>query len=70
MLRRLGIEQHKTVLFICPFVVLVEEKTEYFRSVWRDLQLSVCSFHGEDGGSELTDDVDIAVCTIEKANIL
>jgi replicative superfamily II helicase len=51
-------------------VALVEEKTEYFRSVWRDLQLSVCSFHGEDGGSELTDDVDIAVCTIEKANIL
>jgi replicative superfamily II helicase len=70
MLRRLGLEQKKTILFVCPFVALVEDKCEHLRNVWRDLELSVCAFHGEDGGNELTDDIDVAVCTIEKANVL
>lgn len=48
----------------------MEEKTDHFRAVWKDLDLSVCAFHGDDGGNELTDDVDIAVCTIERANVM
>ena len=49
---------------------MAEEKAEYFRTVFGDMYLGVRAFHGENGGAELTDDVDIAVCTIERANIM
>ena len=62
--------QRGTVFFVVPFVALAEEKAEYFRTVFGDMYLGVRAFHGEDGGAALTDDVDIAVCTIERANIM
>lgn len=69
MLRRLGLIGG-TIFFVVPFVALVEEKTEYFRQVWADMHIGVRSFHGDDGGNELSSDIDVAVCTIERANIL
>ena len=36
--------------------------------MWEDLLIGIRTYHGEDDGSVLTDDIDIAVCTIEKAN--
>ena len=62
--------QRGTIFFVVPFVALVEEKAEYFRKVFGDMFLGVRAFHGENGGAALTDDVDIAVCTIERANIM
>ena len=56
------------IFFVVPFVSLAEEKAEYFRQIWSDLRVGVKLFHGDD--SCLTDDVDVAVCTIEKANSL
>lgn len=62
-----------TIFFVVPFVALAEEKASYFQDIWQDLNIGVKSFHG--GGSDLTgnmlgEDVEVAVCTIERANIL
>lgn len=69
-----------TIFFIVPYVALVEEKSEYFREMWDDMNICVKAFHGGDEGSsqtaagsgvcDITPDIDIAVCTIERANIL
>lgn len=70
MLRRLGMVKG-TILFIVPYVALVEEKAEYFRTIWQDIGVSVRVCHGGDGGTgDLTSEVDVAVCTIERANIM
>lgn len=58
------------VLFVVPFVSLAEEKARYLQDVWADLQVGVRAMHGEDGGTELTDDMEVVVCTIERANII
>ena len=42
----------------------------YFRNVFRDVPLAVKAFHGDDGGQSVTPDLDIAVCTIERANVI
>ena len=71
ILRRLGLRRG-TVLFVVPYVALVAEKSTYFRDLWCDLGISVKAFHGEDDGNSttLSSDIDVAVCTIERANIL
>lgn len=73
MLKRLA-ERKGTIFFVVPFVALAEEKTAYFQHIWQDMNIGIKAFHGEDGGglanNALTADVDVAVCTIERANIL
>lgn len=70
MLRRLALKPG-LILFVVPFIALVEEKTNYFHEVWKDMYIGVRSFHGDDMVRVgLTDDIDVAVCTIERANIL
>jgi len=69
MLKRLA-ERKGTVFFVVPFVALAEEKLTYFQDIWQDMNIGVKAFHGEETTHTLTDDVDVAVCTIEKANIL
>ena len=59
---------HGLILFVVPFVSLAEEKASEFRSKWADLQIGVKCFHGDDPSREITDDIDVAVCTIENAN--
>eukprot|EP01034_Spumella_vulgaris_P021378 gene21378-27408_t len=60
-----------TIFFVVPFVALAEEKTLYFQEVWQDMNIGVKSFHSDDGtGTALPCDVEVAVCTIERANIL
>ena len=66
MLRKIALFSRGTIFFIVPFVALAEEKAEYLRNVWGDMFIGVKSFHGDDGGQSLTEDVDIAVCTIER----
>ena len=66
MLRKIGTSPGGTIFFIVPFVALAEEKAEYLRNVWRDMFIGVRAFHGDDGGQSLTEDIDLAVCTIER----
>lgn len=69
MLRRMALVGG-TVFFVVPFVALAEEKTRYFQHMWGDMHIGIRPFHGEQTMSVLTSDVDVAVCTIEKANSL
>lgn len=66
-------KRRHTVFFVVPFVALAEEKAAYFQDMWQDMNISVKAFHGDGGdiaGSVLGEDVEVAVCTIERANIL
>ena len=69
-----GTGELHTVLFVVPFVALAEEKAAYLQEMWQDMRIGVKAFHGDGGadgsGTELTPDVEVAVCTIERANIL
>jgi DNA polymerase theta len=69
MLRKLA-QRRGTIFFVVPFVALAEQKTVYFQEMWEDLPVRVRSFHADQSLMDLTDDVDVAVCTIEKANVL
>jgi hypothetical protein len=62
-----------TIFFVVPFVALAEEKANYFQEMWQDINVGVKAFHGDGGsthGNVLSEDVELAVCTIERANIL
>lgn len=77
-----SVSPRKVILFVVPFVSLAEEKTSYFQELWGSsgndsCGLNIRAYHGEAqvvddkthrGG--LAEDVDIAVCTIEKANVI
>lgn len=65
------IHPRKTIFFVVPFIALAEEKMTYLQYMWQDLNIGVKGFHGEDGSSSvLGEDVEVVVCTIERANIL
>ena len=66
MLRKIGLSPQGTIFFIVPFVALAEEKAEYLRTVWGDMFIGVRAFHGDDGGQNYTEDISVAVCTIER----
>jgi DNA polymerase theta len=66
MLRKIAISPKGTIFFVVPFVALAEEKAEYLRTVWSEMFIGVRAFHGDDGGQVLTEDIDVAVCTIER----
>lgn len=69
MLRRLAMKGG-TIFFVVPFVALAEQKTAYFQEMWKDMNVGVRPFHAEQALTGLTSDIDVAVCTIEKANVL
>lgn len=69
MLRRLA-RRGGTIFFVVPFVALAEQKTTYFQEMWKDMHIGVRPFHAEQALTPLTYDIDVAVCTIEKANVL
>jgi len=53
-------------LFVLPYIALVEEKAKYFREVWREMQISVLTLHGENGtffDDELDDQVSGSRCS-------
>ena len=64
------LEKHKKVIMILPFVSIVHEKVNYMASVFEPIGIKVGGFmggHAPQGGLSA---VDVAVCTIEKANSL
>ncbi len=71
--------KERKVMFILPYVSIVMEKIQYFRKVWESLDLSIlgffCNTQGssrETAASETSSfqDCNVAVCTIEKANVI
>ena len=38
------------ILFVVPFVALANEKAVYFQRMWRDIQIGVQAYHGDDDG--------------------
>jgi DNA polymerase theta len=67
------VSRRHTIFFVVPFVALAEEKAAYFQDIWQDMNIGVKAFHGDGGdgtGNVLSEDVEVAVCTIERANIL
>lgn len=68
MLRRV-VKLRKPAIFVLPYVSIVTEKMRYFSEVAKSSKVSVKGFYG--GSADSTrEPFDIAVCTIEKANLL
>ena len=64
------LEKHKKVIMILPFVSIVHEKMNYLQSMFEPVGIKVGGFmggHAPQGGLAA---VDVAICTIEKANSL
>jgi len=70
MLRRIGLNGRGVVLFVVPFVALAEQTTRHCREMFSDVPLGVRAFHGDNQGARVTPDLDVGVCTIERANII
>ena len=64
------LELRKKVLIILPFVSLAHEKAAYLQSVFEPQGVRVGGFMGNQSPAGGFSAVDIAICTIEKANSL
>eukprot|EP01033_Poteriospumella_lacustris_P006494 gene6494-4673_t len=65
-------QARRTIFFVVPFIALADEKLSYFQYMWQDMNIGVKGYHQDDGTAtnEVGEDVEIVVCTIERANIL
>ncbi|KAJ1521532.1 hypothetical protein ONE63_003193 [Megalurothrips usitatus] len=64
------LERRKKVIFVLPFVSVVREKMFYFKEIFRGSKVRVDGYMGgyfPPGGFQM---LDLAICTIEKANSL
>ncbi|KAJ3057486.1 hypothetical protein HK097_004006 [Rhizophlyctis rosea] len=68
MLKRVLLTRTKAI-FIVPFVSIVLEKVKYMQKMWASERLNIVGYHGNTGPRNF-DEVDIAICTIERANSL
>lgn len=67
----LNINRRKTIFYVVPFISLAEEKFNYFQTIWSELNLGIKAYHKDDGtDNSLGEDVELVICTIERANIL
>uniref|UniRef100_A0A6Q2ZFJ9 DNA-directed DNA polymerase n=1 Tax=Esox lucius TaxID=8010 RepID=A0A6Q2ZFJ9_ESOLU len=69
MLKRV-LETRKKALFILPFVSLAKEKMTYLQSVFSEAGVCVEGYMGSRSAPGGFRSLDVAVCTIEKANSL
>ncbi|CAN0305809.1 unnamed protein product, partial [Ectocarpus fasciculatus] len=69
LLRALLKHSGTMALLVVPYVALALEKRDYLRDVWSPLQLNIQAYHGGEGGdgSDM-EGVNVAICTMEKAN--
>ncbi|XP_037326928.2 DNA polymerase theta [Pungitius pungitius] len=69
MLKRV-LETKRKALFILPFVSVAKEKMHYLRSVFEEAGVRVEGYMGSTSAAGGFAALDVAVCTIEKANSL
>lgn len=61
--------QGKRALYVLPFVAIVAEKAQYLRKITEHLNFNIVELHSQ-SDSVWSSDIDLAICTIEKANSL
>lgn len=64
------LENRKKVLMVLPFVSIVREKVNYLRDMFEPVGVKIGGFMGHHSPQGGLIAIDIAVCTIEKANSL
>ena len=64
------LEMRKKVLIILPFISIAHEKSKYLQGIFESVGVKVGGFMGGQSPSGGFSAIDIAVCTIEKANSL
>ena len=64
------LESNKKVIIILPFVSIAHEKSNYLRQIFEPVGVKVGGFMGNQSPAGGFAVVDIAICTIEKANSL
>ncbi|KAF6733844.1 DNA polymerase theta [Oryzias melastigma] len=69
MLKRV-LETKRKALFILPFVSVAKEKMQYLQSVFQEVGVRVEGYMGSTSAAGGFSKLDVAVCTIEKANSL
>ncbi|XP_063486212.1 DNA polymerase theta isoform X4 [Symphalangus syndactylus] len=62
------LEMRKKALFILPFVSVAKEKKYYLQSLFQEVGIRVDGYMGSTSPSRHFSSLDIAVCTIERAN--
>ncbi|XP_077335502.1 DNA polymerase theta [Lithobates pipiens] len=62
------LETRKKALFILPFVSVAKEKTYYLQSLFQEVGVQVGGYMGSSSPACGFSSLDVAVCTIEKAN--
>ncbi|XP_055481039.1 DNA polymerase theta [Psammomys obesus] len=67
MLKRV-LEMQKKALFILPFVSVAKEKKYYLQSLFQEVGIKVDGYMGSTSPAGRFSSLDIAVCTIERAN--
>ena len=59
----------KRAIYVLPYVSIVAEKTQYLSRITDKLNFKIIELHSQSEAS-WTPNVDLAICTIEKANSL
>ncbi|XP_008563156.1 PREDICTED: DNA polymerase theta [Galeopterus variegatus] len=62
------LEMHKKALFILPFVSVAKEKKYYLQNLFQEVGIKVDGYMGSTSPAGRFSSLDIAVCTIERAN--
>lgn len=62
------LEMRKKALFILPFVSVAKEKKYYLQSLFQEVGIKVDGYMGSSSPTGRFSSLDIAVCTIERAN--
>ncbi|XP_059778117.1 DNA polymerase theta [Balaenoptera ricei] len=62
------LETGKKALFILPFVSVAKEKKYYFQSLFQEVGIKVDGYMGSTSPTGHFSSLDIAICTIERAN--
>ncbi|RKO85090.1 P-loop containing nucleoside triphosphate hydrolase protein, partial [Blyttiomyces helicus] len=63
------IKTSKKAIMILPFISIVSEKTKYLQKMFASENLNIVGYYANNGAASF-DDIDVAICTIEKANTL
>ncbi|XP_073087665.1 DNA polymerase theta isoform X4 [Manis javanica] len=64
------LEMRKKALFILPFVSVAKEKKYYLQSLFQEVGITVAGYMGSTSSRGRFSSMDVAVCTIERANSL